>query len=161
MLKQIFTNKKKFTLTPKSFGAASQRERGFTHTPTSVGVNSRSEWGFTLIETIVATGIVGIGIVATLSLFSSTVSFTQDREDFSVVVNLAREGIEIVRSIRDSSGYSALQDGTWIVDTTSNYYGFLVAADNADINICSNCGLNLTSGLYTHDPGVALSLIHI
>ena len=55
--------------------------------------------GVTLIETIVALGILTVGIVAALSLMIGTISFSQSSEQSIVVVNLAREGIEMTRSI--------------------------------------------------------------
>jgi len=118
-------------------------------------VNHRS--GFVLLEAIVSLGILAAGVIAALALFTATLSFTQEKERALVVVNLAREGVEIVRSIRDNDGYSALvtQDGDWIMDSTNNFYGFLVNADDASISNCINCSLQLSNGRYTHDPGVA------
>ena len=112
--------------------------------------------GFTLIETVVALGILSLGVVSALALFTTTISFTQEREAAMVVVNLAREGIEIVRSLRDNDGFGAIStaDGIWIVDSTSAYYGLYVLADNSQIASCNNCRLNLSLGRYTHGAGV-------
>jgi Tfp pilus assembly protein PilV len=113
--------------------------------------------GYVLLEAIVSLGILAGGIIASLALFTSTLSFSQEKERSLVVINLAREGVEIVRSIRDNQGYAVIetQDGDWIMDSTTNYYGFLTNADNSNIVTCANCSLQLVGGRYSHDPGVA------
>lgn len=113
--------------------------------------------GVTLIETIVALGILIMGIVAALALMTSSISYSQASEQTIVVVNLAREGIEIVRSIRDLNGWSGIATGVWL--TSINYVSGdleLVAADQNDPKDCGNCQLQLYEGRYLHNsPGVA------
>src|SRR3989338_5345228 len=77
--------------------------------------------GFTLVETIVSLGILMLGIGASLTLVTATVSYSKQTESLIVVVNLAREGLEIVRAIRDVGGFDALPGGdtSWIIDRTS------------------------------------------
>lgn len=59
--------------------------------------------GFTIIEVIVATAIVSIGILSTVTVAAITVKAGESNERTLVATNLAREGIESVRSIRDSN----------------------------------------------------------
>lgn len=64
---------------------------------------AKAEGGFTLIEIVVALSIVSVGILATLASanFSQNASTANVRT--AVGINLAREGIEAVRNIRDSN----------------------------------------------------------
>jgi len=59
--------------------------------------------GFTLIEVIVAIGIILTTIVGLIGLSSFSVSSLGTAKSKVIAVNLAQEGIEIVRNIRDSN----------------------------------------------------------
>lgn len=59
--------------------------------------------GMTLLETVAALFVILIGIVAALVLIISSSSAARKTEDRLVAANLAREGIEIARSIRDTN----------------------------------------------------------
>lgn len=113
--------------------------------------------GVTMMETIVAIGVLVLGIVTALSLMAASLAFSQSSEQSIVVVNLAREGIEIVRSIRDlnrsfdQSPISILTNGDYIVGadgdlvlTPASFYG------GEDISNCTNCYLYLSGGKYVH-----------
>lgn len=108
--------------------------------------------GVTMMETIVAIGILVLGIVSALSLMVSSLSFSQSSEQSIVVVNLAREGIETVRSIRSLNGFSALTTGDKIIDVEGD-----LILENAtfsggtDIEDCTNCDLYLYNGRYVHN----------
>lgn len=56
-----------------------------------------------LLETVVALGIIGTGLVAAITLTTS--SFAASREGLGrlVATNLAREGVEAVRALRDTA----------------------------------------------------------
>ena len=114
----------------------------------------------TLVETIMAVGIITMALVAILSLGAKSIySSTQDKEEI-VASNLAREGMEIVRAVRDSNwldpsknAFDGLGNGDWII--SYNDTGAITQADSADINTCNNCKLYFTNGLYQHTAGVA------
>ena len=59
--------------------------------------------GFTLIEGIIATGIIGTALVVGLSLAIANLSAAQTNSDRILAGQLAREGIEVVRNMRDSN----------------------------------------------------------
>lgn len=107
--------------------------------------------GFTLLETLIALSIVVIGSLGVFALLNRTLKTTQINKELIVSVNLAREGLEIVRSIRDSSslGFTAMVNGDWIVDSSDNY-SISAAADSSNITQCINCQLYLTGGQYSH-----------
>jgi type II secretory pathway pseudopilin PulG len=63
----------------------------------------RSNQAQSLVETIVAVGIIMVGVVGTLTLAFSSVRAGTESEARVLAVNLAREGIEVVKNIRDSN----------------------------------------------------------
>lgn len=64
-------------------------------------LNNRS--GFTLLEGIIAMTVITVGLVAGMSLAISNISTAQNNERRVVAVNLAREGVEAIRNMRDSN----------------------------------------------------------
>lgn len=82
----------------------------------SCGAVSARNAGQTLIETIVAIGLLAMGIVGGLSLaifalYSSDATINQ-----IVATGLAREGVEVIRSMRDTN---------WMQDTLSSNCDFI------------------------------------
>ncbi|MEI6288007.1 MAG: prepilin-type N-terminal cleavage/methylation domain-containing protein [bacterium] len=59
--------------------------------------------GQTLIELLTAIGIISIGLFSVWNLFLSNFSGEQSARDRVVGSNLAREGMEVVRNIRDTN----------------------------------------------------------
>jgi len=110
--------------------------------------------GQTLIETITAVTIISMSLVAILSLGTISIYYgTQSKEEV-IASNLAREGIEIVRTIRDSnwldpdkSAFDGISDGDWIVEY--NNTSLSVAADSGSITNCNNCVL-FFNNFYQH-----------
>jgi len=107
--------------------------------------------GFTLIEILVALSIIVVGALGVFALLNKTLITSRDNKELIVSVNLAREGLEIVRSIRDSSsmGFGAVVNGDWLVDSR-DYYSLSTRADSSVISQCVNCQLYLTNGQYSH-----------
>lgn len=60
-------------------------------------------FGQSLMEAIIASGIVATSIASALTLVQSSISASRESEASIVAGNLAREGIEVVRAIRDSN----------------------------------------------------------
>ncbi len=63
----------------------------------------KSNRGFSLLDVIFATGIIVIGLFAVISLLQYMVFVGRLNTDKFVATNLAQEGIEVVRAIRDSN----------------------------------------------------------
>ena len=144
--------------------------------------------GITLLETVIALGIMVVGLLAVLTLTISSVTISHTSEQQIVVTNLAREGIEIVREIRDFSKSGnvvsifdsadtrffddgvnpVVSDGCYIVDSENNFalqtanqtVGADCAGGSFDISACSNCLIykDVTSGRYSHDPSDELTV---
>lgn len=107
--------------------------------------------GFTLFETIVAVGLILVGLVAALALITTSLFYVSNVQDRLITANLAAEGIEIVRNIRDSNwlrgvswnsgltngDYQAVYDSTalfaysgqpFLFNSTANLYGYASGA---------------------------------
>ena len=68
--------------------------------------------GFTLIETLVAILLITIAIVAPMGLTVQSLSSAEYARDEITASNLAQEGIEVVRSIRDSNILNSAEGGS-------------------------------------------------
>ena len=122
-----------------------------------------SQAGLTLMETTIGLGILMIGILAGLTLMSSSFKFTQRSEDEIIVVNLAREGLEIVRSLRNNQDdsdpddfdiFSLSDDTNFILDsqtgnTNAEMNNHIIS--NSQASNCSECLLSFKNGQYVHD----------
>lgn len=129
-----------------------------------------NQQGVTLLETIFALAVLVTGILAVLTLATSSISLSQSSEQSIVVTNLAREGLEIVREIRDytkggdlskitgSSFFNASMDKCYFVDVNEAGNFKLQTANSFactnlnSLSTCTNCLLykDQTSGKYTH-----------
>jgi Tfp pilus assembly protein PilV len=122
--------------------------------------------GLTLMETTISLGILMFGVMATITLMLATFNSVQVSEQEIVVVNLAREGIEIVRGIRNSENSNLTSDvnifdgsydnASFILDSDDTNSSTSFNANNvstaASISECSSCALYLDNGKYSHDP---------
>ncbi|MBI4709463.1 MAG: hypothetical protein HY764_04675 [Candidatus Portnoybacteria bacterium] len=111
-----------------------------------------SQKGFSLLDVIVAIGIITIAFFTILGLFQYVSLSSRYSSDRFIAANLAQEGIEIVRSIRDSNWLSG---DAWnqCVDNgvpcpTGDYQ-----ADYNDswLTLVSNTKLYIKDGYYSHD----------
>ena len=88
----------------------------------------KNQQGITLIETMVAITVLIIGLVGAVILATYSIRVTEDSKHEMTGVNLAREGIEVIRNVRDSNW----RDGTDWYDglTTSDYYVPMIDYDD-------------------------------
>jgi Tfp pilus assembly protein PilV len=56
-----------------------------------------------LLEMIIAIGILTTGLLSTMTLTTASLSATKDTETRLVAASLSREGIEVIRSLRDTN----------------------------------------------------------
>lgn len=85
-----------------------------------MNTHRRDRRGQSLIEAIVALGIISTAISSALSLAVSSLSAEKDSGAAVTAGNLAREGIEVVRMIRDSNW---LAGNAWDAGLTSGISG--------------------------------------
>lgn len=125
----------------------------------------KSRYGLTLMETTIALGILMIGILASLTLMLASFNYVQEGEYEIIVVNLAREGIELMRAIRNNEDANDPDDIN-LFDNTYDYQNYIIdnntsndsnnftsnqAVGVSNINQCTQCNLYLKDGQYLHD----------
>lgn len=105
--------------------------------------------GFTLIEALVALVILTISLGPALILSSSVSSTASVIQNNLIAANLAQEGVEVVRALRDANWYNGfpfdngLADGVYRIEWNSN----------ALIALGSNPPLKVSAGLYNYSAG--------
>lgn len=117
--------------------------------------------GFGMIELLVTVVILGIGMYSILNLMGSLVYANRVNSIEFVALNLAREGVEVVKNIRDSNWLIGKQwdDGLYFGNDTTATVEFepltstwklnFVAEDIYDEH--SNLNFDKTTGLYLHN----------
>ena len=63
----------------------------------------RNNKGETIAETIIAVSVLAIGITITSTLMSSSIQNMNNSKNRVIAINIAREGLEAVRNIRDTN----------------------------------------------------------
>lgn len=86
--------------------------------------NTKLRKGFTLIETLAAIAILLVAVVGPMSVIGGSLSQTSTIRDQSIALNLAQEGIEVVRQRRDSNMINAWGGGgaVWSDGLTAGNY---------------------------------------
>lgn len=109
----------------------------------------------TLLEAILAIGVILVAVFSSTTLIVSTVTAGQSSEDKILAGNLAREGIEVVRGIRDSNWIkraenitavdwnSGLTDGNYIAKFSGSSGWFLPATGSSAVNTFLSGGIPL------------------
>ncbi len=124
--------------------------------------SSRPQAAFTLIETLVAVSLISVSIVTPMSLVTQSFSAAYYARDQVTAYNLAQEGIEAVRAIRDGNILAnALEnEGRDLLEgipTTNTPFTIDARKENAAdaIDPCSSTCLPLqTDGiLYAYESG--------
>lgn len=105
--------------------------------------------GFTLLEVTIAISVFLIGVLGIYAVIPRVIYISQANIDRFRASQLAREGIEIIRNIRDSNWLSGnafdngLSDGDWRVQYNKD---FLLAPADEPLKIDTN-------GFYNYDSG--------
>jgi len=116
------------------------------------GIAKRKK-GFSLLEVILSVFILSIGLVAVIQLYAKNYTESASNRDRIIAAELAQEGIELVRNIRDdnvaannSNVFSGMSIGTnQRIDITSTALG------SGDKTLYFHSGaLGGTVGTYTH-----------
>lgn len=126
----------------------------------------KSQYGLTLIETTIGLGILMVGIMASLTVMYFSFKYSQQAEYEIVVVNLAREGVEIVRAMRNNEDDLNVNDfDIFALSENTNYHFDIedsnttatietdnkLAAGVNTANTCTECALYFKNGKYVHD----------
>lgn len=114
--------------------------------------------GQTLVEVLVTIGIVTMALISILNIALSYMSLGGQTVERTTAIFLAREGLEIVRAIRDSQwlhpikiwSYSLTNDD-WIADYDDTSLTAATFTGSEIIANCNNCKLYLdSSSRYIH-----------
>jgi len=121
--------------------------------------------GLTFIEAMAALGILIIGVIAGLTLAAYNLNVSVAAEGRLLAANFAREGIEVIRQIRDSNWLSGAGWSENILEDAENHYRLITKFDPAanqwvtqdvtdDIDSCTVCQIyyDSSTGVYNHDP---------
>lgn len=63
----------------------------------------RNLTGFTLIEVLIAVALLGVGILGSAVMFSSTFKSMRSDKNEAVALNLAQEGLSMIETVRDEN----------------------------------------------------------
>jgi type II secretory pathway pseudopilin PulG len=112
--------------------------------------------GFTLMEVIISMGLIVTALVTCIALVTFSISSARSGKSKLIAVNLAQEGLEIVRNIRDSNWLAqkrtadtwrdGLGEGDWWVQYDS--LG-LLASGSDNLLIDDDGFYQYASGSYT------------
>jgi len=111
--------------------------------------------GFFLIEGVIAAFIVTVGLVAVINLIVSGISHTTDSRDHIIASQLAQEGVELVRNIRDNNWANNNNSFDPSKFPIVDRYNCRIDKDNG---ITCNDGINhkklyYNNGFYVHTAG--------
>ncbi|MFH0969474.1 MAG: prepilin-type N-terminal cleavage/methylation domain-containing protein [Patescibacteria group bacterium] len=119
--------------------------------------NSSKKAGFSLVEVMFSVCVLSIGIVAVLSLMTGNIKNSIESRDAIIASELAQEGIELVRNVRDNNFVNVR---TAFEQNFPNNDRDNCKIDKGSDNITDcNSGhskvLNYSSGFYIHGSGTA------
>ncbi|HLD21986.1 MAG TPA: prepilin-type N-terminal cleavage/methylation domain-containing protein [Patescibacteria group bacterium] len=106
--------------------------------------------GFTLLETMVAVGILLVGVLSIIFLSGTSIVAGQRMNDEFVAVNLAREGVEAIRAMRDSNWLAYDTDSS--TEWNAGLYGTVLGDYSAilsDESALSDHVLDFTPNIFT------------
>ena len=111
---------------------------------------------FSLLEVIIAVFVVTIGIIGAVNLANNSISAVALSKSQLIATNLAQEGLEIVRNMRDSNWLKDIDWNTGL-DSCSNgcrvqydNLGLLLLSDNPILKINPNDFYQYDSGTDSH-----------
>lgn len=114
----------------------------------------KSEKGFTLLEVIASIFIITIGVMGILSLITMSISGALISKSQLIAANLAQEGIEVVRNIRDSNWIEQRRDPDVFWNQGLSPGDYRVEYDSESLLALSgNPALKLSNGRYQYDNG--------
>lgn len=130
----------------------------------------KRQFGFSILEVIIAILIISIGMIGVLSLITQNIQVQYIGKNDLIASQLAQEGLELVRNIRDENwlvgaggdtwksgngdaNMNIVQDGGYAID----YSGVIVDVDSID-----NAGLKIDAAdFYAHGAGQATAFYRL
>jgi len=107
--------------------------------------------GFTLIEILIAISVMTIGIVGIYTIVPNIIAVTGANTDKFIASQLAREGIELVRNIRDTNWLKGL---SWDNGLTGCVEGCEIDYNDSSLSPFMDRNLKVdTDGFYNYQNG--------
>lgn len=106
--------------------------------------------GFTIIESMIAIALLLIGITGMITLINRSLGFTTNVFNKLTASNLAQEGVEIIRNIRDTNWLNNQDWDNGLVDGT-----YQAGYSSKTLQIFTDLPLlyDETTGLFNYDAG--------
>ncbi|MEX2145041.1 MAG: prepilin-type N-terminal cleavage/methylation domain-containing protein [Candidatus Spechtbacterales bacterium] len=119
------------------------------------GFSASRSYGFTLLEVIISVFILSIGTLTVLGLISDSLQVVSVTKKAVIAANLAQEGIEAVRGIRDGNWIQgeSYDNGLTSGDSCVNYNSTSLISPCADSTIYWN------GSKYSHSGGSATDFL--
>ena len=105
--------------------------------------------GFTLVEALVALVILTIALGPSLILSSDITNVASVIQNDLIAANLAQEGVEVVRALRDSNWFTSLPFNTGFAGGIFRVEGYSASM----IVLGANPPLKVNNGLYNYSAG--------
>lgn len=102
----------------------------------SPSFSTRTSRGFSFAETLLATFILSVGLIIVVKLFQVSIQNSLFLRDATVASELAQEGVELVRNVRDNDFVSG---GTGFGSFSSNKHCY-IAINSTNLNCYSSQG---------------------
>lgn len=111
--------------------------------------------GLTLVEALVTLVILSFGLIPSLAVISSSTAITSLIKNNLIAANLAQEGVEIIRGLRDANWFAGRAfdnglQGNWMVQWNTDW------STNPPQAVGTNTPLKFDSstGLFNYSTGV-------
>jgi len=106
--------------------------------------------GFTLVESMIAVGLIVTGVMGILTLISRSLGFSGLAYNRLVAANLAQEGVEVVRNMRDTNW---LNQQTWDNGLSDGTYQVTYASQTLQGYADQPLLLDENTGLFNYETG--------
>lgn len=114
--------------------------------------------GFSILEVLLSLFVLSVGMVAIVSVLSKSLRYSYDTRDTIIATELAQEGVELVRNVRDNDFVAG---GTGFTAFDANKKHCFINWDDVTLqcfvnqNPASRYFLQYAGGLYAHSGVVA------
>ncbi len=117
--------------------------------------NNSEQGGFTLFETLIAMGIITMGLLGIMTLVVYNLKAQTFNKNYIIASMLAQEGLEFVRQVRDTNWMTNPLPGVFDgINGNGSDYTFTVSEGptiDYTANSISDGRLYLKNDFYTHD----------
>ncbi len=114
-----------------------------------------SSKGFTLLESLVAISVFTVGISAAVFVITASISVGSRTKHKIIAANLAQEGLEVVRNIRDRNWLAGRPWTQGIDSLTNGCVQYNSEYNTVDASCSAGSNLIFTAGRYAHSTGAS------